>query len=253
MKPLILLLCLMIFSPFVIHAQLFYKHKSEAKIAQMTPAQRVDEWNKEYLNHRYNVLDEQRSLIRKYVTRDGLKALPRIIEIIDEYDPTRFREGKGSRGERYDACWIMLGFIDNFAVRLRASEEGRRAIEALGRSIQRMRAAGYGQKEQHEWEQHGRFDLAVMQLEEAKGINDRDEDIKNTFRFEYKIILSNAELVELSNFLTEHYPDYPSWSEREGIQDDTQLSPAGYSVRIDVLKKPERYYEVYLEFKKTKR
>jgi len=34
---------------------------------------------------------------------DGTKALPRLIEIIDEYDPTR--HGQKKKGERFDACF----------------------------------------------------------------------------------------------------------------------------------------------------
>src|SRR5436853_4693633 len=136
-------------APFVVHARP-YKHKSETEIARMTPAQRVDEWVNEQVYHRYDVLDRHRDLLRKYITRDGLAALPRMIEIMDEYDPTRFPEGKGRRGERFDACWLMLGYMDEFAVRLRGTEEGRRAMDALERAVERMRAAGYGQEEQHE-------------------------------------------------------------------------------------------------------
>jgi hypothetical protein len=106
-----------------------------AEIAQMTPAQRVDEWVNEQVHHRFDVLDRHRDLLRKYITNDGLKALPRMIEIMDEYDPTRFPEGKGRRGERFDACWLMLNYIDNYAVRLRGSSEGRRAMQALERVV----------------------------------------------------------------------------------------------------------------------
>jgi hypothetical protein len=116
-----------------------YRHKSRAEIAGMTPAQRVDEWVNEQVHHQYDLSDDHAEIIKKYILRDGFKALPRLIEIMDEYDPTRFREGKGRRGERFDACWLMLGYLDHDAVRLRAAEEGLRAMKALERSIQRMR------------------------------------------------------------------------------------------------------------------
>lgn len=250
MKITILLLCLMSFASLATHAA-WYKHKSEAEIAAMTPAQRVDEWVDEQVHHGGSLSDRQEDIIRKYVTIDGMKAMPRLIEIIDEYDPTKYREGKGKRGERYDACWLMLGYIDDYGVRLKSSDEGNRAIDALERSIERMRKAGYGQPDQHEWEQHGRFDLAVIQLEDAKGVNGKDKDISSTLRFVYKIILSDAELSEFSQFLTTRYPDYPSWSKGNLTKDESQLS-GGYPVQIIVLKMPERYQEVYLEFKKTK-
>jgi hypothetical protein len=157
MKPTILLLCLICLASGVVQAQK-YKHKSETEIAAMTPAQRVDEWVNEQVHHRFDLSDDQGALIRKYVTLDGIKAMPRLIEIIDEYDPTKFREGKGKRGDRFDACSLMLGYIDDFGVRLRSAEEGRRSINALEQSIERMRKAGYGQPDQDDWEKHARFD-----------------------------------------------------------------------------------------------
>jgi hypothetical protein len=227
-------------------------HKSEAELARMTPAQRVDEWVSEQVRHRYDLSDSYYAVIKKYVLRDGTAALPRLVEIMDEYDPTRFPEGKGRRGERFDACWLMLGFIDRHAVRLRASEEGRRAMDALERAVRRMRAAGYGQPDQHEWAKHGRFDLAVLYLEEAKGINDTDQTIQNTLRLEYKTRLSDAELLAFSNFMTSRYPDYPSWSERDFTQDD-KLNAAGFAPRVLIMKQPGRFYEAYREFKNSQR
>jgi hypothetical protein len=249
----IILLILMSCAPWVVHVQPS-KHKSEAEIARMTPAQRVDEWVNEQVHHRYDVLDRHSDVLRKYITRDGLNALPRMIEIMDEYDPTRFPEGKGRRGERFDACWLMLGYLDNDAVRLRGSEEGRRAVDALERAIQRMRAASYGQADQDEWAKSGRFELAVAYLERAKGINlFTDRAIRETLRREYKILLSDAELLEFINFMVAHYPEYPSWSETNYFRDPTQINKAGNPLWVRTMKKPERFYEVYLEFKKTKR
>src|SRR5437867_11282840 len=137
MKGLIILLDWMRYAPAV-HAEK-YKHKPESEIAAMTPAQRVDEWVNEQVLHRFDLSDDHSDIIEKYILRDGLKALPRLIEIIDEYDPTRFSEGKGRKGERFDACWLMLNYIDERAVRLRRSEEGRRAMDAPERAINRKR------------------------------------------------------------------------------------------------------------------
>lgn len=247
----ILLPCLLSFPPAAPAAQR-YKHKSEADIARMTPAQRVDEWVGEQVHHRYDLEDEHEDLIKKYLLRDGLAALPRMIEIIDEYDPTKFREGKGRRGERFDACWLMLGYIDRQAVRLRASAEGCRALDALGRAVGRMRAAGYGQKEQHEWEQHGRFELAAEYLEEAEGINDTDEAIRDTFWVRHRVRMSDEELLAFSNFLVARDPTYPGWSEQDFIKDYSRINEAGNPFQRHVMRKPERFYEAYLEFKRAK-
>jgi hypothetical protein len=255
LKLILCSLALTTYMPLVVYARA-YKHKSESEIAQMTPAQRVDEWVNEQVHHRYDVLDRHRDLLRKYITRDGLKALPRMIEIMDGYDPTRFREGKGRRGERFDACWLMLGYIDNYAVRLRGSEEGRRAMEALERAIQRMRAAGYGQEDQNEWPQHGRFELAVSYLKRAKSINYTDQAVSDTLRLSYKIMLSDEELLEFSNFLVAYNPEYPSWSEQNYHEDITRVNQPNDPKKpkwVHTMKKPERFYEAYLEYSKAKR
>ena len=219
---------------------------------QMTPAQRVDEYANEQAYHKYDVLDDHFQLIEKYIWLDGLKALPRIIEIVDEYDPTRSSGKRGRKGERFDGAWMLLSDLDVHIVRVRASEEGRRAMDALERAIGRMRAAGFGQEDQHGWERHGRFESVVDRLKYAKGVNSTDRSIKDTLRLEYKIILSDAELIEFSDFLVARHPEYPGWSETQRIKDETQLNGAGFPLQLYILKKPERFYEAYLEFKKTK-
>ena len=241
----------MIAVPFSAQAQWFYVHKSESKIAVMSPEQRVDEWVKEY-SHRFDVLDEQRGLIRKYIELDGLKALPRLIKYLDEYNPTRPNGNKAKYINRYESCTIMIGFLDGFAIRLRASEEGRRAIDALENSAKRMRAAGFRTDQVEYNPDNSLLVVTEHQLKRAKGIGWTDDSIQDTFRFIYKTKLSDAELLNFSNYLTEHYSEYPSWSKGKLTEDDTDIAPSGYPARNVMLEKPERFYETFLEFKKTK-
>jgi hypothetical protein len=222
-------------------------------LARMTPTQRVDEWVNEQVHHRYDLEDRHADVIKKYVLRDGLAALPRLIEIIDEYDPTRFPEGTGRRGERFDACWLMLDYMDRWAIRLRGTQEGRRAMGALERAVNRMRAANYGRKDQHEWEQHGRFELALMKLEQAKGVGYADEAVRDTLWVRYQVQMSDEELLAFSNFLVARDPAYPGWSETDFIKDQTRINEAGNPLQVYVMKKPERFYQAYLEFKNRKR
>lgn len=252
MQPMILLLWLTSCAPFAIPVE-EYKHKSEAEIARMTAAQRVHQYADEQARHKHDVLDGHIQLIGKYIRRDGVKALPHIIEIMGEYDPTRTSGRTEHKGERFDAMWMLLGELDNHVVRLRASEEGRRAIDALERAISRMREAGYGQENQQEWEQHGRFNLAMMALEEAKGINSTDRALKDTFRLKYDILLSDVELLEFGNFLVARYSEYPGWSETNYFKDYTQRNEAGNPLWVYTMKEPERFHKAYSEFKKTKR
>lgn len=242
----------MSFAPFVTHAH-GYKHKTEAEIAQMTPALRVDEYSEEQAYHKYDLSDEQWMLILKCIRRDGLAALPRMIEITDEYDPTRASGKRGHKGERFDAMWMLLGDLDNHVVRLRGTEEGKRAIAALERAINRMRAAGYGQPDQHDWPQHGRFESAVATIEQARGINlTTDPAIRNALRLGYRVQMSDEALLAFSNFLVTHDPTYPSWSEMDYIKDYSRLNAVGLPVRVHTMKKPERFYDAYFEFKKAK-
>src|SRR5436190_7962399 len=108
MKSIIIILWLISYVPFAA-LESDYTHKSEAEIAAMTPAQRVDEYADEQAYHKYDYLDQQHELISKYILRDGLKELPRMIEIMNEYDPTREDSRSGHKGERFDAMWMLLG------------------------------------------------------------------------------------------------------------------------------------------------
>ncbi len=251
MKSIILILCLIIVPSSVSYAK-GYKHKTEAELAQMTPAQRVDEFANEQAYHKYRSDDDYYKLLEKYVYLDGLKAVPRAIEIIDEYDPTRSSGRSGRKGERYDGAGMLLADIDMKIIRLRASEEGRRAIAALERSVERMKAAHYGQPEQQEWKNHGRFGEVELTISELKETNHADVEIQSTFRYLKNIEISDAEMIGFSNFLTAKDSAYPAWSKTKGVVDDVHLSPAGDPVRISVFTEPEKFFEAYSEFKKIK-
>ena len=226
-----------------------YRHKPEVEIAAMTPAQRVDEYANEQAYHKYALSDTQREIIARYLHRDGLKSLPRVVQIIDEYEPRRDAGASDHKGEHFDAMAILIADLDSNVVRLRASAEGRQAIDALARAVERMRAAGYGKKDQHEWPQHGRFEVASTYLAQARGINDTDEAVRNSFRYEDKVRLSDSELLAFSNFLVTHHADYPAWSERDFIN----IEENGKPLPGLVVKNLRPYRDAYQEFKGTKR
>ena len=252
MKAVIIFLCFICFTSCLTNAQT-YKHKTEAEIAALTPAQRVDEWVNEVVRHeKYWETDKQDELIKKYLLLDGMKTVPRLTEIIEEYDPTQFPEGKGRRGKRFDAGVEMLYFIDNFSIRLRSAEEGRKAIDALERSIERMRKIGYGKDPNESYARYDRVLDAESKLKDAKGTNFTDEDLKETLKVIYKITLTDKELLEFTNFLTVRYPEYPSWSKRKNYVDKEQLNSAGYPLQFYIFVTPERHYKAYSEFEKMK-
>lgn len=229
-----------------------YQHKSETEIAAMTPAQRVDEYANEQ-SHAYKVRDEQQDLIRKYLWRDGLKAMPRMVEIMNEYDPTNPAGRSDKKGERFNAMLMLLSELDSRVMRLRGTTEGRQVIDALARAIVRIRATANGKTGQHEWSEYGRYEGAKADLEAAKGINLTDEAIKDTLWVKYKIKISDKELLAMSNYLIARDPTYPSWSEIEGdIEDFSRLNKEGYPARVNIMKKPDRFYQAYLGFKNKK-
>lgn len=257
MKSIILLLCLMCFSSASAQTPWWWykKHLSETKIAKMTPEKRVDEYIDEHFHHRWDVLDEQSDLIEKYILIDGTKALPRIIERMSRYDPSLPNGNTTTKYWKFEACWFLLNTMDVTTFRLRSTEEGRRAIDTLEKSVERMRSAGFtvddiDDREKHS--DHGIFVMVGNDVKEMKGVNGKDESIKQAFRILYKVKLSDSEILDFSNYLTEHYPDYPSWSKMKEVKDETQVNSAGYSLQFHIVVKPERYYETYLEFKKKK-
>jgi hypothetical protein len=76
----------------------FHPHKSEAVIARMSPAQDVKEYRTEFLQHSYS--DEYERMLSGYIVRDGLRAVPYLIEVIDAYDP-RVPKAQGQEEQRH--------------------------------------------------------------------------------------------------------------------------------------------------------
>jgi hypothetical protein len=233
------------------HGARVHKHASEAAIAAMTPAQRVDEWVNEQVHHRYDVLDPQADLLRKYILLDGVKALPRLVEIMSEFESPRRTTNTGTVGERFDASLLLFIFLDRQAIRLRASDDGKRGMELLERIIKTMRTNGAERTEAEEWKwiPHGRFELAVAYLKETRGLNDTDQIIRNTFYARMNIELSDAELLDFSNFLIKHNPAYPSWSEKEFVK---VTDKEGKRLPGLLVKNIEPYYQSLLQFKSTR-
>jgi hypothetical protein len=224
-----------------------YKHKSEAELTAMPPAQRIDEVVKEQLYHMPNVEDYPASL-GIYLRKDGVQVMPVLTEYMNAYDPKNYSKCEGMR---FHVAFTRSGDIDDNVVRLRGIKEGQLAIDALERGIERMRDAGFD-KSNHK--RSGDFNFALLHLKLLKGINISDRSIMDTFWVQHKIKMSDSELLEFCNFLILRDPTYPAWSEMTGlIKDHSRTNEAGYPLQVYLLKKPERYYEAYLEFKKTKR
>ncbi|HKO62723.1 MAG TPA: hypothetical protein VJV03_16275 [Pyrinomonadaceae bacterium] len=241
------LLGLLVFAPFVCACGQ-YKHKTESQLAGMTSAQRVEEYANEQAHHKYDFLDEQSRLILKYIRQDGRKALPPMVLIIDQYDPTTVTTSN-KNGERFDAMWMLLGDLDSYVIRVRATDEGRTAIDRLQNAINRMNNSTSAVNDH--WATEGRLKLATKTLEDANGIGFADRTVRDTFWIQYKVQLSDEELLKFSNFLVARDPNYPSWSQTDFIKDFSRINDSGNPLQVYVMKNPSPFYNEYLEFKKS--
>lgn len=236
-----------------------YKHKPESQVAAMTPAERVDEWLKErgkHLSdaHTWDPSDKQEELLRKYIYADGIKAASRLTQIFDQFEAKKVKKGLTEMDRRLIDAVDLLRFLDSFSVRLRSGEDGRNAIKALDNAVQRMRTAGYditGENAVYEerLQREHCLKMAVVELSRASGVNSKDLAIQDTLRLSFDIILSDAELILFSHYLTKHHPDYPGWSTDKLTRDESRLGPGGYPIQVIVLEQPERYRAAYLEFR----
>lgn len=210
-----------------------YSHKSEAQLAAMTPVQLIDEEVKEQLYHMPS-FDNYGFLIYKYVRKAGVKILPVLIQYVNEYDPKT--PSKCERTRFYVASEEMSG-LDRGLIRIRSVKDGQVAVEAIERAVDRMKNAGFDKKE-HKYS--GYFDFAMLVLKGLKGINERDVLIRDTLRRRHDVQMTDAELLEFSNFLVSLDPTYPTWSEIG------EYGPPA------LLKDPNKYFEAYLKFKVKK-
>lgn len=221
-------------------------HKSEVEIARMTPERRVEEFCREYVRH--GLADSDYGiLIEGFLYRDGLKAVTYLAMIIDEYDPTRRDGASKERAPRAYAATTFLPQMDANVVRLRGSDEGRKAIKAMRVLLERMRTAHFDSGENYD--RRNTYDILADGVKEVEGINYCDESIRSTLTLRYKISMSDKELSDFTNYLISQDPYYPGWSEREEYKDMTQRNEAGNPIWYVVMKKPERFYNAYLQYK----
>lgn len=225
------------------------RHKTEEGIARMTPEQRVNEYCDEYYHHSF-LHDEYIDMISKYILQDGIKAAPALAKIINEYDPTKPKGKSREKNARAYAAEGMLSQLDTRVVRLRGSEEGRAAIDAMSRLVQRMRAAhldtdvGEG-----ETSPQARYGSANSVLENLRGINHFDRAIRDTLELRHKIKLRDKDMLDFANYLISKDPNYPRWSTLKRYKDYADRNEAGNPLQYVIVENIEPYYKEYLKFK----
>lgn len=211
-----------------------YKHKTEAEIAAMTPAQRINEEVKEQFYHMpAGAGDPYPSLLPEYIRKDGVKAMPVLTEMANQYNPNTT-----SRCERmrFFVAFLIANDIDEAVIRLRATKEGLSTIEALEGALRRMNEAGFDNEQQKRRD----YEPYMGNLKRLRGGSIKDGIIQDTLRLKHNIQMSEEELLEFSNFLTALDPTYPGWSEIESATPPL------------VMKDSKKYYEAYLKFKARK-
>jgi hypothetical protein len=216
-----------------------YKPKTESELAAMTPRQLIDELvktNPESFDTYSEIADYETS-IDKLVRKAGAGALPVLIDYMNAFEPQSASECEELR---FAIVNRTAHDLDRFEFRLRGSKAGQQAIGAFERAIERMEKAD-----------KGIIEYRNLFLRELKGVNEADKAIRDTLWILSKIEVSDGELAELSNFLVSRDATYPSWSERSFIKDYSRTNASGDPFQVFTLKKPERYYEAYLQYKKN--
>ena len=196
-------------------AQSAFRHKSEAEIAQMTPSQRVIEYCEDYVYHGSHFPNDYTKLLGQSLFKDGIKTFPQIIRIFDEFDPAKMKYGFDENFKKYEAAYFLLGDFEAGLFRIRGLDEGKAIIEALRRSIERMRSENYKNDKPVGDEMWRRYSLMYYNLQSLNELSFGDSCVKSTLTGNYGIHLTEKELLELVNYLIVRDPHYPAWSARE--------------------------------------
>jgi hypothetical protein len=193
----------------------FGGRKSEAALARMTPEQHVHAYCDEYYHHAFWD-HEYTNLLESYVLRDGIQAIPALITVVDQFDPG---SGKGSSRRANAWCFAAVGLLsqlDGRCRRLQAIDDGKKAIAAVERLMQRMRADGPKPDNHTDWYEGGLSFLSAMQ-----GMNFLDDSIRDTLRIRFSVTLSDEEFRGFVKYLIQNDPRYPGWAETELYSDPT--------------------------------
>jgi hypothetical protein len=227
----------------------FGDRKSEAELARMTPEQHVREYSDEYYHHAFWD-HEYTNLLESFVLRDGIEAIPALITAVDQFDPGS-RKGSSRMADAW--CFAaegLLAQLDSHVIRLRTTEPGTRAIQAMEHLVQRMQAAGFDAQNGPKGNSHlSRYLGTHSERDRLRGLNASDWSIQDTLRVKYNMRLSDCEMIGFVEYLIQHNPTYPGWTEGEIYRDHSDLNEAGNPRIHVVLKNPERFYRLYLSYK----
>ncbi len=212
----------------------YFEHKSEAKIAAMSPEEKMDQMVLEQMFHAPWDNDDNYDLLHLKIIEDSNKVLPTAIKYLNEYDPNVQKCKERSNTRMFTAA-MYLNNVDNAKFRIRSTETGRLAIRSLEQVIERRRKAKLNPDEYD-----GRGNLLTTFLKGLKGQNIKDGLIEETLEKRYNVKMSEAELMKFTDFLISLDSAYPGWTNIFFWGEMTQAES-------------DRYYQAYLKFKKIKR
>lgn len=248
MKLTSIVIALVICAPQAGCAQV-HAHHSEKEVSQMTSEQRLREYCREFSGHGLLHRDYL-SVLDDSLMRDGVKTLPVIVKIIDEFDPTSFRNAGRDREDSAYAAELVLSSLDAAYFRVRSLEEGRLAIDALRRAISRMRTARYDSaSDEGEHSKRLRLQVAEGLLKELQGANNYDQAIRDTMELRYKITVNEKEMLDFADYLISKDPKYPRWSELDWYTDQNKINEAGNPAQYRIVQNIQPFYNAYKDFK----
>jgi hypothetical protein len=200
----------------------------------MTPVQLIEEEVNEQIHHLPAIGDDYGSLIAKSLRKHGRAILPPLVECLKNYDP---KSESRSNQMRFHVCAAELNDFDRGEERLRGTNDGKLAIEALDTAIERMEKAGF---DKGEFNSPLNFSFAVLYQKSQKGITSCDEMIRNTLQIKHKVEMSDEEALSFSNYLVSIDPRYPTWSDVGEYGPPMQVADS------------KKFYDAYLAYKKGK-
>lgn len=204
-----------------------FQHAGKAEIVKMSPKERMERMVLEQMFHQPAFEDTDYNALHDQLIQDGLAILPTAVAYLDAYNPTA--SDCASREEaRLLTAAIYLNLVDNAKIRLRADANGRSAINALERAIQRQRTSEANEPAS------GRNKLLMVLLDQMKGLNIKDGLIRETLERK-DVRLSDEDLLGFTRFLISRDPTYPAWTNLIG-SGEMSTSETG------------RFYDAYLKW-----
>ncbi|OGF65731.1 MAG: hypothetical protein A2Y62_08380 [Candidatus Fischerbacteria bacterium RBG_13_37_8] len=210
-------------------------HLTKEKLEKLPADELVREYGKEIMRHGPCI--EYERILEEIIMKKPEEVLLGVAKVFNEYDPNSFKGRMNNKRAWSHWAFALIWGIDNNKFRIRAIPEGRIALEALGKELERRKAAG----EHEHKDRKGVYKSDVGMYNDMLGANSADDDIALHLQKDYQIQLSKEELNKFSDFLIAKDPAYYQWGNLDFTIPKEKRKPL----------EMRPYYEAYLEFKKA--